>query len=62
MVLNWKRVDLEQEDILYYDGGETLEQVTQRGCGCPPLWKAFKARLDGAVVPANLQAVGTRWP
>ena len=24
------------EDILYYDGGETLEQVTQRGCGCPP--------------------------
>ena len=25
----------DQEEILYSEGGETLEQVAQRGCGCP---------------------------
>lgn len=42
-----------------------MEQVTQRGCGCPPLWKAFKARLDGAVVPAysrELELDGLKGP
>ena len=24
-----------QEEILYCEGGETLEQVVQRGCECP---------------------------
>jgi len=24
-----------KEEILYYEGGETLEQVAQRSCGCP---------------------------
>ena len=24
-----------KEQILYCEGGETLEQVAQRGCGCP---------------------------
>jgi len=24
-----------KEEILYYEGGETLVQVTQRSCGCP---------------------------
>ena len=23
------------EEIIYYEGGEPLEQVTQIGCGCP---------------------------
>ena len=37
MVLNWKRVDwtISWEEILYCEGGETLEQAAQRGCECP---------------------------
>jgi len=34
--------------ILYYEGGEALEQIAQRSCGCASL-EVFKARLDGAV-------------
>ena len=33
----------------YYGGGEALEQVAQRGCGCPLPGEVFKARLDGAL-------------
>ncbi|KAK4819096.1 LOW QUALITY PROTEIN: hypothetical protein QYF61_025355 [Mycteria americana] len=29
------RLDLDKEEILHYEGGETLEQVAQRSCGCP---------------------------
>ena len=37
MALNCKRVDLDQISgrNSYCEGGETLEQTAQRGCGCP---------------------------
>jgi len=34
--------------MLSSEGGEALEQVVQRSCGCPSL-AGFKARLDGAL-------------
>lgn len=37
-----------KEDVLNYEGGEALEQVAQRSCGCP-IPEVFKARLDGAL-------------
>ena len=39
----------------YSEGGEALEQVARRGCGCPrdvaaaPSLEVFKARLDEAL-------------
>jgi len=36
------------EEIFHHEGGETLEQVAQRSCGCP-LLEVFKGRLDGAL-------------
>ena len=41
-----------QEEILYCQDGETLEQVAQRCCGCP--LEAFKARLDGGCEQSSL--------
>jgi len=38
-----------QEEILYCQGDKTLEQVAQRGCGCPLSFETFKTRLDGAL-------------
>jgi len=38
MALSWKRVRLDwthRRNFFYYEGGETLEQVSQRSCGCP---------------------------
>ena len=37
MVVNWNKVDLDwiEEEIFYSEGGETLEQVVQRGSGGP---------------------------
>lgn len=43
-------LDIGQE-IYYSEGGEALEGVAQRSCGCPiPLQgiQVFKARLEGA--------------
>jgi len=37
-----------KEEILSCEGGEALEQVAQRSCGCP-VPAASKARLDGAL-------------
>ena len=61
MVFNWKRADLDQilGRILYCEGGETLKQVAQRGCGCPlpggiggqAGWSFEQPGLEG-VVPA----------
>lgn len=33
--LNCKRVDLDKEQILYYEGGEAQAQVDQRSSRCP---------------------------
>ena len=46
-----------QAEILYCEGGETLEQVAQRGCGCPlpgglqgqPGWGFEQPGLEGGV-------------
>ena len=37
-----------QEEILPFEGGETLEQVAQRGCGCP----SSGGQVDG--IPGSL--------
>ena len=36
IVLNYNSISLEwiEEEILHYEGSETLEQVTQRSCAC----------------------------
>lgn len=36
------------EEFLYYEGGETVEQIAEGSCGSPSL-DIFKARLDGAL-------------
>ena len=41
------RLDIRKK-LFHAAGGDTLEQVAQRGCGCP-LLEALKAGLDGAV-------------
>jgi len=55
------------KDILYYEGGEALEQVAWRNCGCP-----LPGSVQGQVgrgleetglvegVPARGRGVGTR--
>ena len=56
-----------QEEILYCEGGETLEQVAQGGCGCPVSggvqdqagWSFEQPGLEGGV-PAYCRGVGTR--
>ena len=57
-----------EEEILHHEGGETLEQVAQRSCGCP-----LPGSVQGQVgrsseqtglvedVPAHGRRVGTRW-
>jgi len=57
-----------KEEILYSEGGEALEPVAQRNCGCP-----FLGSVQGQVglgfeqpglvkcVPAHGREVGTRW-
>jgi len=30
------------KEILYDEGGEALEQVAQRSCGCPPPWTCLR--------------------
>ena len=69
MVLNWDRVDLDEIlEILYCEGGETLEQVVQRGCGClhpgsiqdQARWGSEQPGLAGGIA-ANPSAIGTRW-
>ena len=55
-----------QEEILYCEGGETLEQVAQRGCGRPlpgsiqgqAEWGSDQSGLEGGV-PAYSRGVGT---
>ena len=37
-----------RKKFFHTEGGDTLEQVAQGGCGCPIL-EAFKARLDVAL-------------
>jgi len=37
-----------QGEVLHRESGEVLEQIAQRGCGCP-VPGDFKGRLDGAV-------------
>jgi len=58
-----------KEEFLYNEGGETLEQVAQRSCGCP-----FPGSVQGKVgwgseqpdlvenVAAHCRGLGTRWP
>ena len=56
-----------KEEILYCEGGEALEQVAQRGCGCPlpgsvqgqAGW-GFEEPGLVAGVPAHGRGVGTR--
>ena len=43
-----------KEEILYHEGGETLEQVVQRSCGC-----AIVGSVQGQVgCPCLLQGFG----
>ena len=38
MVLNLKKGKVQvryQEEVFHTEGGDTLEQATQEGCGCP---------------------------
>ena len=38
MVFNYKRGEIQvryQEEFSHSEGGDPLEQVAQRGCGCP---------------------------
>ena len=56
-----------KEEVLHCEGGEALEQVAQRGCGCP-----IPGRVQGQVgwvfeqpglvegVPAHGMGVGAR--
>jgi len=38
-----------KKNFFYDEGGETLEQVARRSCGCPPSPEVFKVRLDRAL-------------
>lgn len=42
--LKESRFRMDIRKLYYCEGGETVEQVVQRNCGCP-----IKASLDGAV-------------
>jgi len=54
-------------DFTYYEGGETLDWDTQRGCGCPlpggiqgqAGWDFEQPDLEGSL-PAYSRGVGTR--
>lgn len=55
------------EEVLYCESGESLEQVSQRRCGCPNPG-SVQARLDGwgieqlgllGVVPADGWGIGS---
>jgi len=55
------------EEILHHEGGETLEQVAQRSCGCPLPGSVqgqvgWSSEQPGLVegVPAHGRGVGTR--
>jgi len=56
-----------KEEILHYEGGEALEQVDQRSCGCPLPGSVHSQagwgfEQPGVVegVPAHGTGVGTR--
>jgi len=58
---------LDKEEILYNEGGEALEQVAQRSCGCPlpgsvqgQVGWGFEQPGLVAGVPAHSRGVGTR--
>jgi len=54
-----------KEEILYYDGGEALEQVAHRSCGCP-LPRCIQGEFgwgfeqSGLVEGVHGRGVGTR--
>ena len=56
-----------QEEIFYCEGGETLEHVAQRGCGCllpggiqgQVGWGFEQPRLEGGI-PAYSRVIGSR--
>jgi len=58
---SWERITTKNDESLYYESGEVLEQAAQRGCGCPipggiqgqvgwspgqPGWKPCTAEAD----------------
>jgi len=55
-----------KKEILYYEGGETREQVAQRSCGCPlagsvqgQVGRGFEHPGLVGGVPAHGKGVGT---